>query len=348
MFKIVSDSFNEMSSYLSHFRLLKDNFKELEDAAEFLKSSQKLKGIGAGRSGGAIELGLIYLKKNADKLISFYKDRGFENNGTLIAVSGSGKTSEVINEIKNGNFEKILVLTSKKENSPLLDAIKEKEVEYRLLHLSGREQIEEKMLSYSEQQLVKGESPTLGDLFEEKSLFSMYLISKILKGEKTNGHKEVDKLLTNFKNLKDKYQEFEQIISNYHDSGIYFISFGRGEPACYMLANRANHYGFKVFKSGDSVAPRMKNKYAAILMDDDSEDYTQLIEEIKNKKTKFAEPPVIGFGPKNNTWSNKCDIYLEVDELFYAPIFINFALRRLANKKGLTTTYTSDNHTDIQ
>jgi hypothetical protein len=187
----------------------------------------------------------------------------------------------------------------------------------------------------------------MGDLFEEKAMFFLYLVGKRLSGKRVNGHREVNRILENFNKCEETYKTFERIMHDHWDKGLYFISKDQGTHACYMVANRAKHSTAKVFKSGDSTAPPMKNSYAAIFISDGSVDYSKLVENIKAKSTNYARSPIIGFGPGGTNWAESCDHYFELEELFYAPIFINFALRGVANEKGITKTLAEKRHTDI-
>lgn len=347
----MKDPLASFKFYMGDFQFLDKQFEEIEDVKEFLDDKTDKWGAAEGRSGGAARISLNYFKKAWEggeerPRVGFYTDVGFEDSGTLMAVSGGGKTKEVLDAVKDGEFEKILVLTSKPEN-PLVDEAKKKVADPLIVVLPGREDDRGDITSHYEQQIVRGESETMGDLFEEKAMFFLYLVGKRLAGEKVSGRREVTRILENFNKCKEAYKKFERIMHDHWDKGIYFISKDQGTHACYMVANRAKHYTAKVFKSGDSTAPPMKNSYATVFISDGSADYSNLVEKIREKSTDYARSPIVGFGPSGMEWAKSCDHYFELEELFYAPIFINFALRAVANEKGITKTLAEKRHTDI-
>jgi fructoselysine-6-P-deglycase FrlB-like protein len=110
---------------MGNFLFLDKQFKEIEETKGFIEDYTDKWGAAEGRSGGAARISLDYVKKAWEKneerpRVGFYTDVGFEDRGTLIAISGGGKTREVLDAVKNGRFEKILVFTSNQEN-PLMD-----------------------------------------------------------------------------------------------------------------------------------------------------------------------------------------------------------------------------------
>ena len=197
-----------LHSYIGCFTLTDERFRKINETCEFLEDETDKWGGAEGRSGGAMRIGLNYLRKAFETRekkprVGFYTDVGFEDKGTLIATSGSGKTKEVLEAVRNGGFEKILVLTSKLE-SPLIKEIKNKKVKHKVVVIPGREDERGDIVSHYEQQIVQGETETMGDLFEENAMFFLYLVGKKLSilqedsDKKISGHKELGNINENF------------------------------------------------------------------------------------------------------------------------------------------------------
>lgn len=344
----------------------------IEKMEEIVNDVDEVVFAGKGRSGYAAKIGEEYLA-GIGKNVSFYNDPSSplvsdfkDEEIALLCVSGSGETEEVVQAAKDyksmGGTIISITADPKSRMGKLSDAV------VKVFRRRG-----EKRGSYLKRQIVRPESPTMGDESEEMSLLTLYLLAKKLQNPdlnvKKNAEREIEQLKSILKEDKKSYIDIRNTLDSYRNAGIYFIGMGKSERVCKMVSNRAQHYGFIVYSAGNSTNPPIKFHNLAMLISGSGSAgglLSKIIKRVKEerirtgKQTNRSAIAVIvgrkgGIEEKGDT-----SLYLKggrpagtptiegegEPEPFYfrAPVTFNMMLREIAEERGITRKIARERH----
>lgn len=331
---------------------------------------------GKGRSGYVAKIGAGYLS-DTGKQVSFFNapsspraKKFSEKNITLITVSGSGETAEVVQAAKDyKNLDTTIVTITASPESSLGDFSD-------FIVQVARGKGTQRGGSYLGRQIVRPESPTMGDESEEMSLLTLYLLTKKLRNPTLDVEKEakneIEKFKTILKENRDSYVQIREAIDAYRNAGIYFVGMGKSETVSHMVSNRAHHYGFEVYATGNSVNPPIKFHNLAVIVSGSGSAGGLLSNIIRkgkeastkvgNRKNRIGVACVIG---KQEGIEKEGDISLylhgarscgipTVDQTgkpepfyFRAPVTFNMMLREIAEERGITLQLARERHVNI-
>ncbi len=349
---------SRLRRYLENFRI---NTSTVEKLADLVNSAEEVVFAGKGRSGNAARLGAFYLRPY--KKASFYSDPcapladEINSKTLLIAVSGSGKTPEIVNLA--GEYKKLgagVVALTYSEKSPLAEL-----ADY--VVLLPKRDAEPSDHSYAARSLVRAESPTMGDLPEEMSIFIFYLVAKKLAGFEINAESEINSFM---ENISERDIDFlKKYLSAYWKAGIYFIGKGRSSVIADMVTNRAFHYGAKVYSYAPNTPPVEHSNLVVLISGTADKSYDELVEIIRKKASvqlpyRTVEPEIIGVFGRAPSWRGIAYVNIgggrkskykelrskSMPESFYwrAPVLINYVLRLVAEERGITRKLAEREH----
>lgn len=361
-------------SYLD--RLTQLDERSMQRAVEEIEKAEKIVLAGKGRSGYAAKVGEGYFS-DVGKQVSFFSapsaPRLEEFDGrdiVLFSVSGSGETAEVVRAAKD--YKSVGATTISITASPNSTLAEFSDITIKVAMGEGRK----RKGSYLGRQIVRPETPTMGDESEEMSLLTLYLLAEKMVDPHLNlkqeGEKEIQRLKTILKENRESYIAIRKALDTYRNSGIYFIGMGKSETVSHMISNRAHHYGFEVHATGNSTNPPINFHNLAVLVSGSGAAGGLLKQTIEKGKEEYAKVGehinrigvacVVG---RSDTIDKEGDVSLilggarpcgtpTIDkkgrpEAFYfrAPVTFNMMLREIAKERGITVTIARERHVNI-
>lgn len=371
----MGDIQEERVKYLE--KLKKVDFKGIKESLECIKEADKVVFAGRGRSGYAAEIGQWFFS-DLGKETSFYngpdhprKEEFEKKNIVLLAISGSGETSEIVQTARDYNNQEARVMSITASLDSSLSELSDLVIEVK----KGREeQIEG---SYIERQIIRPDTPTMGDESEEMSLLTLYLMGKKLENPglevKKEAEAEVENLKRVFEEKEESYLEVKKALNDYWNTGVYLIGLGKSETVCKMVSNRAQHYGMEIYCTGNSTNPPIKPQNLAVIVSGSGSAggiHKNNIKKIKEQSTglggqsnRAVIAAVVGGengieGESDESLSlggaNPCGTDPTIDEMgelepfyFRTPVVFNMMLREIAEERGITEKLAEDKHVNI-
>ncbi|NIQ04854.1 MAG: SIS domain-containing protein [Candidatus Korarchaeota archaeon] len=350
--------------------------KHILKAVRGLQDVEEIVFAGKGRSGYAAKIGEGYLS-DVGKRVSFFNAPSAPGVETfnqkkiaLVCVSGSGETAEVVQAAKD--YKNKGATTISITASPESSLREYSDVIVKVTMGEGRDRTG----SYLGRQIVRPETPTMGDESEEMSLLSLYLIAKKIEIPNLSIEKEGEKEIKNLKHIlkqnSKSYIAIKDALNTYRNSGIYFIGMGKSEIVSHMVSNRAHHYDFEVYATGNSTNPPINFHNLAVIISGSGSAGGLLSHTIEKAKEECAK-----VGKVSNRVGVACvvgrkggihkegDISLALGgarecriptidakgrpEPFYfrAPVTFNMILREIAKERGITVAIARERHINI-
>lgn len=230
--------------------------------------------------------------------------------------------------------------------------------------------------SYLGRQVVRPETPTMGDESEEMSLFSLYLMVKKLDDPEVKIQQAAEKEIRQFKSLLKEnhstYSTIRKTLYNYRQTGIYFIGKGKSEIVCKMISNRAQHYGFEVYSVGNSTNPPIRFHNLGVVISGSGAAgglLTRIINRIKDEGVKVGKqknrPGIVSVIGNKAGVHEHSDIFLKlnganpcgiatIDELggpepfyFRTPVTFNMMFREIAEQLGILEIFARLRHVNF-
>lgn len=344
----------------------------IENMQEIIDEVDEVVFAGKGRSGYAARIGEEYLA-GVGKTVSFYNDPSSptvsdfkDKEIALLCVSGSGETEEVVQAAKDYKSMGATVVSITANTESRMGKLS-----HTIVKVKRRKG--EKAGSYLRRQIVRPESPTMGDESEEMSLLTFYLLAKKLRDSDLNVKESAEQEIEQFKSIlkedKKSYIEIRNTLDSYRNAGIYFIGMGKSERVCKMVSNRAQHYGFVVYSAGNSTNPPIKFHNLAVLISGSgsaggllAKIITKVKEEAINTGKQSNRSAIAVIVGRNGGIEQKGDLslYLKggrpagtptIDEegdpepfYFRAPVTFNMMLREIAEERGITRKIARERH----